>query len=334
MVRDREEKMNLPRGLSLPPGLRRFEGANELLLTARSNYMKKKPNISPEEKVALKDLVTLQREKQIIIKLSDKKGGWVILNYEDYMEEMERKLAETFVEDGEEKKKYPLSSNTQLKREWRRIKDCVKRGVEEGFIGEKDGQEAMPREPKAGRIYANVKDHKPISPTGLPPCREIVSGSGANTENLGKIVDAIIKPINEKNRSYIQDTLDLLRKIQEMNSRGPQPPGTVPVTLDITALYPSIPTKKGLVVLRERLERGDGDEEGELGGGGHVPDPDVEHLLVLGEAAHSSQWHEYRERACWRIRWSVCREGGGDCLGGLEEETREGRLDQDVVPVH
>ena len=159
------------------------------------------------------------------------------------------------MEDGEEKKKYPLSSNTQLKREWRRIKDCVKRGVEEGFIGEKDGQEAMPREPKAGRIYANVKYHKPISPTGLPPCREIVSGSGANTENLGKIVDAIIKPINEKNRSFIQDTPDLLRKIQEMNSRGPQPPGTVPVSLDITALYTSIPKKKGLVVLRERLER-------------------------------------------------------------------------------
>ena len=90
---------------------------------------------------------------------------------------MERKLAETFVEDGEEKKKYPLSSNTQLNRQWRKIK------------------------------------------------------------------------------SYIQDTPDLLRKIQEWNSRGPQPPGTVPVSLDITALYPSIPTKKGLVVLRQRLER-------------------------------------------------------------------------------
>ena len=62
LVRDREEKMNLPRGLSLPPGLRRFEGANELLLTARSNFVKKKPNISPEERSALKDLVTAERK--------------------------------------------------------------------------------------------------------------------------------------------------------------------------------------------------------------------------------------------------------------------------------
>ena len=29
----------------------------------------------------------------------------------------------------------------------------------------------------------------------------------------------------------------------------------MPVSLDITALYPSIPTKKGLIVLKERLER-------------------------------------------------------------------------------
>ena len=174
VVRDREEKTGLPRGLTLPPGLMRFEEANTLLLTVHINFVKKKSNISPEEKAVLKDLVVLQREKEIILKLSDKKGGWVILDYQAYVDKMERKLAETYMEEGDVKQKYPMSSTVQLIREWRQVKDVLKRGVQSGYVGEKDGDEALPREPKAGRIYANVKDHKKVMETGLPPCRDSV----------------------------------------------------------------------------------------------------------------------------------------------------------------
>ena len=83
--------------------------------------------------------------------------------------------------------------------------------------------------------------------------REIVSCSGTNTEGLGKLVDHELRPVNEAARSFIQDTPDLLRRIQAINERGPQPPGTIPISRDVVALYPSVPTDRGLVRLREAL---------------------------------------------------------------------------------
>ena len=44
--------------------------------------------------------------------------------------------------------------------------------------------------------------------------------------------------------SYI--LLQVLNIIQEENNRGPQPPGTIPVTLDISGMYTNVPLEEGL----------------------------------------------------------------------------------------
>ena len=44
-------------------------------------------------------------------------------------------------------------------------------------------------------------------------------------------------------KSYVQDSPDLLRIIQEENDSGPQNKSTIPVTIDVSALYTSIPAK-------------------------------------------------------------------------------------------
>ena len=104
-----------------------------------------------------------------------------------------------------------------------------------------------------------VKDHK--SPEswdkelGIPPLREVVSGCGSNTEYISSFVDHHSKEEMKKIPSFIEDTPHLLREIVKENEKGPQPVGATLVTMDVTALYPSIPWKEGLFALKEALNR-------------------------------------------------------------------------------
>ena len=53
--------------------------------------------------------------------------------------------------------------------------------------------------------------------------------------------------------SYVEDTRHLLEIIQEENRRGPQPPGTVPVTLDVKGMYNKVPMEQGLTPFQEAM---------------------------------------------------------------------------------
>ena len=74
-------------------------------------------------------------------------------------------------------------------------------------------------------------------------------------EGLGKLVDHELKQVNEKVASYIQDTPDLLRKLEEVKERGPLGDDVVPFSLDVVALYPSVPTKGGLKAMEKALTK-------------------------------------------------------------------------------
>ena len=102
-----------------------------------------------------------------------------------------------------------------------------------------------------GKLYGLVKDHKPVETSSkLPPLREVVSGSGSNTEFLSAFVDHHLKAEVKKLPSYIEDTPDLLREIEKRNDLGPLPPHAIPVSMDVVALYPNVPWEKGLVLFK------------------------------------------------------------------------------------
>ena len=127
------------------------------------------------------------------------------MDFDTYKADMDKKMEEKFVDtDGVEKLKYPLSSQEQLKREHELVKKIIEEGKEKGFISEDDARLALPSEPKPGRLYGNPKDHKQCNPeTGQPPLREVVSNSGSNTQNLGKICTHFIRPVNVQTSSFI-----------------------------------------------------------------------------------------------------------------------------------
>ena len=248
-------KTNRPKRWRKPAALTEFENANLLNLTSSSNLVKIRPNFSPRLQAAVKDMNMRSQQREWLIKPSDKNGGLALMPFEAYDKAMKEKLSETFVdENGVEQLKYPPATKQQLKDEWRHLKALVDEGVREGYVGEKDGAVAMPKEPTPARLYGNPKVHKPVrADIGIPPLREIVSCAGANTEGLGKLVDSYTRPVDESCKSFLQDTPHLLRLIEELNQQGPQPPGTFIFSLDVVALYPSIPSNKGPEVLKGRL---------------------------------------------------------------------------------
>ena len=67
--------------------------------------------------------------------------------------------------------------------------------------------------------------------------------------------------------SYIEDTPDLLRMFQDENDQGFQPPGSFPVTVDITALYTNVPTHGaigGLQAFKKALQKRILDEKSKI----------------------------------------------------------------------
>ena len=54
--------------------------------------------------------------------------------------------------------------------------------------------------------------------------------------------------------TYLEDTRHLLQLIQEENAKGPQPPGTIPVTLDIVGMYTNVPIEDGLKAFEKKME--------------------------------------------------------------------------------
>ena len=74
----------------------------------------------------------------------------------------------------------------------------------------------------------------------------VVSSCGSLTENISVIVDRFLKPHIPSIPSYIKDTNHFLERLRNL---GDLPVGALLVTLDVTALYPSIPHEDGLSAL-------------------------------------------------------------------------------------
>ena len=162
---DTEVKTNHPRNHSTPAALKSCIAANMMNIPSSVNIRKVRPNISPAMRAAVGELIDLQRERVIVIKPSDKAGGFVIMDFDTYKADMDKKMEEKFVDtDSVEKLKYPLSSQEQLKREHELVKKIIEEGRDKGFISEEDARLATPSEPKPGRLYGNPKDHKQCHP--------------------------------------------------------------------------------------------------------------------------------------------------------------------------
>ena len=86
------------------------------------------------------------------------------------------------------------------------------------------------------------KEHNGTFPIGYPG-RPIVSASNSRTENISGFIDEILQPHVKNLDSYVEDTADFLRKLQNVPCVSKK---LFLVTLDVTSLYSNIPHKDGI----------------------------------------------------------------------------------------
>ena len=98
-------------------------------------------------------------------------------------------------------------------------------------------------------FYALPKVHKQY--VDFPSIRPICSGSDSPTTNSSEFVDTFIKPIAQKQPSYIRDTTDFIHKTKDIATSD----SDILVTMDVTSLYTNIDQKEGSNTCEEFLNQ-------------------------------------------------------------------------------
>ena len=81
--------------------------------------------------------------------------------------------------------------------------------------------------------------------------RPVISNSSYLTENISSFLDFHLKPLSQKVKSYIKDTNDFLKKTTNLS---PLPDYLILWIIFFMDLYPNIPHKEGLIVIRKALD--------------------------------------------------------------------------------
>ena len=97
------------------------------------------------------------------------------------------------------------------------------------------------------------KIHKEHTHGETPPERPICSGSGTMQENTCTFVDHFIKGIGSSHQTYLKDTPDFLRYIDELNQTENFENSLI-LTIDVIGLFTNIPEDVGIEAVKDALE--------------------------------------------------------------------------------
>ena len=202
-----------------------------------------KDNLTPEARIAMKEIQEKVRMKEWGVRPADKGGGICVESYEN------------IVKDGQEELKdettFKKINKTGVGSTVRKVEEKLKEMRDRGVITTKMREFMTAKNTKAGTMKVNRKVHKKVKKNGRHPTRVYVSGIGTPTEGIAGLVEEELKEGVEKQDSYIQDTADFLRKLREV---GRLANNEWLFTMDIVALYPMVPRKKAEEAMRKNLD--------------------------------------------------------------------------------
>ncbi|XP_053391470.1 uncharacterized protein LOC128554246 [Mercenaria mercenaria] len=190
-------------------------------------------------KAELDTLRKLSQDKTIVIKKADKSNTIVIMNTEDYKNEVLRQLNND--------KYYEKCTNDPTDEIKRNISQCV------ANIETTDEFDTFPANIRTPCFYILPKIHKQPD-NNLPmqyPGRPIVSAFSSPTENISKYIDYILKPYMIGLPSYVKDTADFINKVKDIKLETK----SYLVTLDVTSLYTNIPHDDGINACKSFLQQ-------------------------------------------------------------------------------
>ena len=200
-------------------------------------------NLTASERRALRKL---RKNQKIVIKPADKGSATVIMSRENYI-----RAAHKLLSNKNHYKKLPapiwreniLKFNTILR-------DLEK----EGHITSRQYKylEAS-YEAQTRKFYLLPKIHKDVKSWTdklTPPGRPIISDCSSESYHISELIDYYLKPIANRYDSYVKNTEDFLRKIEQLKV----PENAFLATLDIESMYTNIGIDAGIRSIRKAFQ--------------------------------------------------------------------------------
>ena len=196
-----------------------------------------KDNLSVGERRALKDL----RNDDRVIRIQDKGSRFVILDKSTYTEKVREHL--------DNELHYNKVNEDPTGLHFSRVQQWTDQWLQRREITSELADWITDVEPKPGVAFGNIKTHKEGNPLRL-----ITSCCGTAIERLSAFTEFYLKPLAQKLPSFLKDTTDLINKINDLNSKGPLPEGTLLVSWDVVAMFPNIDNDLGISAARKALD--------------------------------------------------------------------------------
>lgn len=196
---------------------------------------KRQYNLTKKEHDAL---TWLSNRTDIIIKSADKGGAVCVWGKEKYVTEALRQLTNT--------EYYSMPASNPMDNMKRELSELLDNAKTQNWISKKEYEFLIYQTPRIPSFYMLPKVHKNLE---NPPGRPIISGNDSITEPASKFVDYFIKPFVSELPSYIQDSNEVLQKINQMANIG----SCIMATMDVESLYSNIVHEEGLEALRYYL---------------------------------------------------------------------------------
>ena len=180
------------------------------------------------------------------------------MDFDAYLESCNKHLSSEQIQpDGTKKPYYSKVDDSKLELAKSKILSLLQEALQKEYISKEEFKAMDPTEKTPGKFYELFKVHKEHTPGETPPERPIISGSGSITENISLFVEHYLKKLSNQHPSFLQDTPDFLRNLEEINNEGPLPANSILVSIDVSALYTNIPQDEGLKDVSDVLENED-----------------------------------------------------------------------------
>ena len=201
------------------------------------NEPKKRPkqNLTKGELEALKQL---EKRQDIIISNADKGGAVVIMDTDKFIEEADCQLSDST--NYKKLQKDPTLQNNKL------VNDTTTRFKKEKLLPQNIADGLNTSNPRTPKFYLSPKIHKPNNPG-----RPVISSVDCHTSNISRCVDYHLQPIVKNIPSYIKDTNDFIKKTKDLKV----PKDAILVSLDVKALYTSIPNSEGIAAVKKAYDK-------------------------------------------------------------------------------
>ena len=204
-------------------------------LTTATNKHKK--NMSNKELKAINSLKKLD----IVIKPADKNLGIAVMDNSDYVNQcLLHLISDTYIKVDT----FPTSE--------------IKRSIINLLVSFKN--ELVPHRKLYRFLHPNQKHmipsfyglpkvHKELDSRGIPPLRPIVAHTDSLLSKTARFIDHVLQPLAQFYKDYLKNSTQLISFLG--NSTVPN--DVILVTMDVSSLYPSIPQKECLEIVRNEM---------------------------------------------------------------------------------